>query len=222
MLFLIFIIQASSPARSAFSFQLLPSPDIKRRANSNQNNPRYRNPLIILLPRIRQLLDVDQWDFTKGLRDVNTDAIIISTEDRNRKPLPSPCACCPSDSVFLGKIGKNPMSEAVCLAPIGNMTQQALFDTHRKSETSFESKNVRVLQRAIRQISPNHKALSILQPFAKWKFLEDTPIQRKLAKQELGEEEIKRTVQSVNRLPKSDFIMQKVLRMGYRTEALDG
>ena len=240
-------------------FTLLSSPNIKQRRESLQNITNQSKPLIILLPRVHQLLDVDQWDLLERLRDAHTDAIIISTEDRGPEAPSSPYSdydCCgynrpyasmPSrevkrsdrysrfernsykrrgqkfhqDSTILSTIGTNPRTDAICMVPVRTRAQQALFDAQYKSEESYELENIRVLQRSIRRASSKHKTLSLVQPFTKWEFLEGTPTQKKLAKEELGEEEVNILIQAINREVEDEPIKRAILRLGRRMEALD-
>jgi hypothetical protein len=184
---------------------LLSSPTLKRRRICRQNATHRSNPLIILLPRVHQLLDADQWDFLEELRNANTVAVMISTEDRESElppvpyynsiycgynpsppPPPPPPPSPPNNAVkctkryarfesesrkrrghkfhwdstvqVLNTIGKNPRADAICMAPIPSRTQQALFDAQHKLEESYELENIRVLQRAIRRTSSDHRA----------------------------------------------------------------
>jgi hypothetical protein len=96
-----------------------------------------------------------------------------------------------------------------------------LFDAQHKLEESYELENIRVLQRAIRRTSSGHRALSLLQPFTNWEFLQGSSAQKKLAKEEIGGEEIDEVVQNIGQKMEDEHIKQCTLRLGRRKEALD-
>ena len=170
------------------------------------------------------MLDVDQWHFLKGLRDASTNAVIISTGDCGHDKCSESysslsCRYFP-DSTILCTVGKIPRADAIYLAPVAIKTQQALFDTHFVLKKSHELKNIRLPQRSIRRISSKHRTLSVVQPFANWDFLENTPLQKRLAKENLREEDVNALVQTVSRCPKNELVIEAILRLGHRMEAL--
>jgi SpoVK/Ycf46/Vps4 family AAA+-type ATPase len=127
----------------------------------------------------------------------------------------------PSESTVLRATGTNSRTDAICMAPIGNRSQRNLFDTHTKLEETYEQENTRLLQRSIRRISVELRNLPIVQPFADWSFLEGTPTQKKLVKQELREKEAVNLVYALHRDSKEEHIKEAILRIGRREKALD-
>ena len=199
--------------RSVLSSQIFCSPMVKKWGGSYQSDVHHTSPLIILLLHIHSMLDRDEWGFIKGLRDANTNALVISTENVGHDSR--------SDSTVLRTIGKDAKFSPVYLAPSSTKAQQALSNKDHEPEQFFEFKNIRTLQRCIRRISSNHRKLPIARPYVRWDFLAGTSAQRKLAEWLLSKEEINVFVESVSRQPQNDFIIRTVLQFGLRTEALD-
>ena len=118
-------------------------------------------------------------------------------------------------------VGTTLEMQAMCMAPIQSRGQRVLLETHRKLEESYERTNIRVLQRAIRRKSSKNCQLPIVQPYAKWEFINETPAQKKLAKAKLDETEVNDLVEVVSRGLGEEHITQTIIRMGCREEALD-
>ena len=111
--------------------------------------------------------------------------------------------------------------QVICMAPIQSRAQRVLLETNRKLEKSFERSNIRLLQRSIRHKSPKNCQFPMVQPHAKWDFLDETPAKKKLAKALLDETEVNNLVDIISRDLGEEHIKQTIIRMGRREEALD-
>ena len=127
---------------------------------------------------------------------------------------------CFSESTVIRAVGRNPRKEAICIVPSENRSQRNLFSTHKKLEESCEQGNVRLLQRAIRQICPELRNLPIAQPLADWGFL-DTPTKDKLVKHQLCGEQVIDLVSSLKKDSTEQDVKEAVIRLGRREKAID-
>lgn len=127
----------------------------------------------------------------------------------------------PLESSFLSVSGKNPRTEAILLAPIQNRAQRILLDTHQK--LFYEHRNIRLLQRLIRRTFASHRNSPLVQPFAKWDFLQGLEIQTQklFTKTEICVRDLNDLVRAISRDLQEERIRESILRMCRRKDALN-
>ncbi|PMD64423.1 AAA-domain-containing protein [Hyaloscypha bicolor E] len=123
-----------------------------------------------------------------------------------------------SDGDILSYLGLNPIRRAISIVPVNSNVQRMLVtrDEKLESSTRYKSANIRALQKAIRDRCKEETSIALLQPLAKWKFLDNSDAAKILGAGNLSIEDIDELVRQIGEEFSSETIEKVVLRMGQR------
>lgn len=170
-----------------------------------QDSSSKRTPLIIHLPKVNRILNVYTSRLVEelhgALREVTPNGLIISTspafesnifasESYSSESDIFKLINALSDTKILQTTGFDPQTQLIRLVPSNSRTQRLLFDKHRKIDSSNERENIRMLQNSVRKLPIELHNSSIIQPYADWSFLNDTPAKEKLVKHLFDQDEL--------------------------------
>jgi SpoVK/Ycf46/Vps4 family AAA+-type ATPase len=159
-----------------------------------------------------------QGDILRSLRSsiqqptaYSRNVIVIGTDlDKNSGPGYS-------DGEFLSYLGLKPIQRAISIVPVNSNFQRMLVtrDEKLESSTRYKSANIKALQKVIRDRCKEETSIELLQPLAKWTFLDNSDAEKILG-DNLSTEDIDELVRNIGEDFSSENIEKAVLRMGQR------
>jgi hypothetical protein len=191
-----------------------------------------RNPLVIHIPEIHSYAGARSYTYDSVVPDHRAnaitdllDAIVITRKDDDVLLVTtSNTAGSDYDKYIMPLIRAHASRSATCMVSIWSEAQQGLHRSDDKNGEYYRAKNVREIQRKLRERNAYASALPLLEPYTEWEFLgatESSPYLEYLAKKNLSSVVIEQLVEAINGNIDKAAIKKSIMGIARRQEAID-